>query len=208
MFKNQKDNKYYTSIANQEFKRLRMEPKTHIIVMTREGGERVALTKPSSHRITKNSFVRFRRIFDNIEMITDKSFQTESKQNAQRPINIDGISNIGYHKFKHYCLCNHRNEMRKKMNKLERNLAAAINANLSRTKEALDSGELLGHLDESGIDNLCADLHDDNLISYEQLVELRPFYYVSEEEGEELLKAFLSDIPIKLPVELKLIRGS
>ena len=94
------------------------------------------------------------------------------------------------------------------MNKLERNLAAAINANLSRTKEALDSGELLGHLDESGIDNLCADLHDDNLISYEQLVELRPFYYVSEEEGEELLKAFLSDIPIKLPVELKLIRGS
>jgi hypothetical protein len=69
MFKNQKDNKYYTSIANQEFKRLRMEPKTHIIVMTREGGERVALTKPSSHRITKNSFVRFKRIFDNIEMV-------------------------------------------------------------------------------------------------------------------------------------------
>ena len=79
MFKNQKDNKYYTSIANQEFKRLRMEPKTHIIVMTREGGEREALTKPSSQRITKNSFVRFKRIFDNIEMITDKSFQTENK---------------------------------------------------------------------------------------------------------------------------------
>ena len=69
MFKNQKDNKYYTAMANQEFKRLRGEPKTHIIVMTREGGERVALTKPSSQRITKNSYVRFKRIFDNIEMV-------------------------------------------------------------------------------------------------------------------------------------------
>ena len=95
------------------------------------------------------------------------------------------------------------------MNKLERNLAAAINANLSRTKEALDSGKLLGHLDESDIDNLCADLHDNNLISYEQLVELRPFFYVSEEEGDELLKAFRSGIEPRPPaVELRLIRGS
>jgi hypothetical protein len=95
------------------------------------------------------------------------------------------------------------------MNKLKRNLAAAINANLSRTKEALDSGKLLGHLDESDIDSLCADLHDDNLISYEQLVELRPFYYVSEEEGDALLKAFRSGLKPRPPaVELKLIRGS
>lgn len=69
MFASKKDNAYYAMIATQEMKRVKLQPKTHVIQMVNDEGKLVTLTKPNSERITKNSYIRFKRFMPNVKMV-------------------------------------------------------------------------------------------------------------------------------------------